>query len=205
MSKAEILTPYSDTPVVLIAFQNASLAKDIKFFISNTTLRPIEVLSPEIFLQQGSCEMYPHLVCVNKDMALREKIVDKINREGYQKFTYVDPRAAIIGDLDIGAGCFIGPFVTVASDSKIQEDCIVSPYCMISHRAVIGIGTVMQPHAMVAGTSTVGRYCKLNVKSTVLDNLSICNHVELGANALVTKNLSDPGFYLGSPARKKIM
>lgn len=191
--------------IKLIGFHAAALLKDLLYFIGQDPRKTIEVVSPDVFLDQGSHSEYHHMVCVTKDMDLRETVVSEIGRRGYKKFTYVDPRATIIGDPKIGDGCFVGPFVTVASDSKVQDDCILSPYCMVSHRAVIGTGTIMQPHSMVAGTSTVGRYCKLNVKSAVLDHLSICDRVELGANALVTKDLTEPGFYLGAPARKKII
>jgi acetyltransferase-like isoleucine patch superfamily enzyme len=196
--------PSSDTPIVLIAFENSSLVKDIKHFISASTQRKIQILCPHVFMAQGSSQAYSHLICVNKDMNLREQVVTKVNRGGYKKYTHIDPNAVIAEDSKIGDGCFLAPFVTVASDTIIKDDCIISPYCLVSHRSVLGVGCVMQPYSMIAGTSVIGNFCKLNIKSATIDHVVLSDHVELGSGALVTKNIEVPGFYLGSPARKKI-
>lgn len=199
------MMPDDQSSVKIVGFAAASLVKDMCYFIKNSVGKNVEIIEPENFLSNGSCDNSHYLIGVTKDMHLRQQLIEHIDKSGYKKFTYVDPRAVINGQVSIGGGCFVGPFVFLAADSHVQDHCILSPYCMVSHRSVIGTGTIMQPHSMVAGTSTVGKHCKLNVRSIVLDFITLTDNVELGANALVTKDLTEPGHYLGAPARKKIL
>jgi UDP-3-O-[3-hydroxymyristoyl] glucosamine N-acyltransferase len=55
---------------------------------------------------------------------------------------------------------------------------------------------------MIAGSTNIGKYCLLGIRSTVIDKLEICDNVVVGAGSLVTKNITAPGNYVGSPARK---
>jgi UDP-3-O-[3-hydroxymyristoyl] glucosamine N-acyltransferase len=55
---------------------------------------------------------------------------------------------------------------------------------------------------MIAGATLVGNNCTFNFKSSVLNRLRICNDVIVGAASTITKDITNAGTYVGTPARK---
>lgn len=47
----------------------------------------------------------------------------------------------------------------------------------------------------------IGKNVSIGSNATILP-VSICNNVVIGAGAVVTKDITEPGFYAGNPARK---
>lgn len=189
--------------IVLIGFKSASLIRDIIHWMKPTTNKTIRVVEPSEFLSFDYESQDEHLVCITRDMELRSLVIDRLDRGGFKRHTFVHDSSWIGDDVSIGAGSWIGPFVTVCSDTKIGSDCLLSPYCMVSHRVALSPGVLMQPYSMVAGSTSIGRCCKLNVRATVLDHLTVGEFVEVGASGMVTKDLPDPGFYVGTPVRRR--
>lgn len=118
----------------------------------------------------------------------------------------------------IGDNCFIGPFVEIQKDviigarTKIQSHaficelvCIGSD-CFISH-GVMFINDVFSRGGPARGDKTlwkktiIGNNVSIGTNATVLP-VEICNNVVIGAGAVVTKNITQPGTYIGNPARK---
>ena len=76
--------------------------------------------------------------------------------------TYIHETAAIIGDVEIGEGCYIGPGaalrgdfgrIRVGSRSSIQESCTlhttINVECIVGEDATIGHGAVL--HGCIVG------------------------------------------------------
>jgi UDP-3-O-[3-hydroxymyristoyl] glucosamine N-acyltransferase len=55
---------------------------------------------------------------------------------------------------------------------------------------------------MIAGRTTVGNNSTFNFKSAVLNGLELCDNIEVGACSTITKNIDQPGSYVGTPARR---
>jgi len=187
--------------IAILGYRSATLVKDLReHIVVHANQEPI-IVEPEHFLSSGGHSDLQYMVAVHRDMGLREQLIESVDQQRLPKFTFIHPTALISPDSKIGAGSYIGPFVMVASGAEVGDDCLISPYCLISHRARLGSGSMMQPYSMVAGTSHVGTYCRLNVRSMVLDQLAVTDRVELAAGAMVTREITQPGYYIGSPAR----
>lgn len=118
----------------------------------------------------------------------------------------------------IGADCFIGPFteiqkdVTIGTRTKIQshsficEKVSVGDDCFIGH-GVMFINDVFENRRPAGGDkslwkeTTVGNNVSIGSNATILP-VHICGDVVIGAGAVVTKNIEEPGVYVGNPARK---
>jgi acetyltransferase-like isoleucine patch superfamily enzyme len=117
----------------------------------------------------------------------------------------------------IGDNTFIGPFteiqkeVKIGSNSKIQshsficELVTIGDYCFIGH-GVMFINDLFQNGGPARGdkskwkVTTIGDHVSIGSNATVLP-VKICNNVVIGAGAVVTKDISVPGIYVGNPAR----
>ncbi len=122
-------------------------------------------------------------------------------------------------DCEIGDNCFIGPFteiqkdVKIGSNTKIQSHTFVCELVTIGNNCFIGHGVMFINDLFENGgpangdkskwkSTTIGDNVSIGSNATVLP-INICNNVVIGAGAVVTKNITQPGIYIGNPARKK--
>ena len=124
--------------------------------------------------------------------------------------TYIDPQAAVIGDVTIGAGSSIWPFavlrgdqdnyVTLGRNSNVQDNsvlhvtpefpCIVGDFVTIGHRAVVHACRVMNN-------------VRIGIGAVVLDGAVVEEGAQVGAGALVPPGKIVPAGWLvmGVPAK----
>ncbi len=139
-----------------------------------------------------------------------------VNVEFGENVTVIDP--VNLYGCTIGEGCFIGPFVEIQRDvkigsfSKIQSHAFIcelveiGDHCFISHGAMF-INDLFATGGPAGGTrelwksTRLGSHVSVGTNATVLP-VTICDHVVIGAGAVVTKDITEPGIYVGNPARK---
>lgn len=185
----------------LIGFDQASIINDLANMLQ-AQQSSVSIINPEDFLTGNNTVGQKYIVCVTRDLDLRYKIISFLDHNNLTRGTFVHPDCWIDPTAKIGEGSFVGPFCTVACGAVLEKDVIVGPYTMISHKAQIGQGTLIHTGALIAGSTTIGKRCIVNIRAALVDKITICDNVIVGANSLVTKNISIPGMYLGSPARK---
>jgi acetyltransferase-like isoleucine patch superfamily enzyme len=173
---------------------------DLQTFLKQEHNISLGSITPEEFLDQSSAdEQYINLVV--QDFDLREQVSKKLDHLQAKRFSFIHP-TTFYGAKPVANGIFIYPNCTMYPGSFLDKDIIVHSLTGIAHNSTVGQGTVISGGAAIAGSSQIGAFCFLGMRSTVIDNLCICDHVRTGAGALLTKNISTPGMYIGSPARK---
>ena len=117
----------------------------------------------------------------------------------------------------IGDGCFIGPFVEIQSSVQIGQRCRIQSHaficelvtigndCFISHGAMFindlfAIGGPAKGRRDLWSSTRIGHRVSIGTHATILP-VQICDDVVVGAGAVVTKNIDQPGIYVGNPAR----
>ena len=135
----------------------------------------------------------------------------------------VEPGAAlIIGDNSfIGESCYIkcfGGTIELGHDVSINSKSFLNGCggLQIGHNTRIGTQSILiasnhkfgDPHVLVKDQITkqgiqIGCNVWLGARVTVLDGISVTDNCVIGACALVSKNLTESGVYVGVPARKQ--
>lgn len=112
---------------------------------------------------------------------------------------------------------FIGPFVevqrgvSIGRRTKLQSHSFVCELVEIGEDCFIGHGVVFTNDLFTNGrpamgdrtlwkSTKVGDRVSIGSNATILP-VSICNDVVVGAGAVVTRNITESGFYVGNPAR----
>lgn len=116
----------------------------------------------------------------------------------------------------IGDGSFVGPFVeiqkgaTIGKRTRIQshaficelvtigDDCFISHGAMFINDTFNTGGPASKPELW--RRTKIGNVVSVGTSATVLP-VTICDRVVIGAGAVVTKDIREPGFYVGNPAR----
>jgi acetyltransferase-like isoleucine patch superfamily enzyme len=117
----------------------------------------------------------------------------------------------------IGDNSFVGPFVEiqrgveVGSNCKVQSHSFICELVTIGNNCFIGHGVMFINDTMKNGPANgdrlkwkrtiVGDNVSIGSNATILP-VDICNNVVIGAGAVVTKNITEPGTYVGNPIRK---
>lgn len=110
----------------------------------------------------------------------------------------VDPSASVGEGTVAMAGCLIDQRV------RLGANVLLNPGCSISHDSSVGTGTFFGPRVTLAGNVEVAPGVFLGVGTTVIDGVRIATGVRTGGGAVVTRELSGPGTYVGVPARKLV-
>ncbi len=118
----------------------------------------------------------------------------------------------------IGDNTFIGPFVEIQKDAVIGKNCKIQSHAFICELVTIGDNCFISHGAMFINDTfshggpaggdkklwkptIIGNYVSIGTNATILP-VKICDHVVIGAGAVVTKDITEPGVYVGNPARK---
>lgn len=102
----------------------------------------------------------------------------------------------------LGEGSMVGAGVALTCNLRIGKHAILNTGCCIHHGSVVGDFFTAAPGARVLGNCQVGSSVTLGANAVCIENTSICNGVVVGAGAVVTRDIFEPGVYVGVPARK---
>ena len=117
----------------------------------------------------------------------------------------------------IGNHVFIGPFVEVQKNAhvgnhtRIQSHSFICEGVTIGESCFIGHGVMFINDTFCTGgpagnyggewkTTKIGNHVSIGSNASILP-VTICDNVVIGAGDVVTKDITEPGFYAGNPAR----
>ncbi|MGB0154936.1 MAG: NeuD/PglB/VioB family sugar acetyltransferase [Verrucomicrobiales bacterium] len=115
--------------------------------------------------------------------------------------TLIHPSATIDPTAVIGPGTAILATCTIDLEASIGRNCYLNPGCLIAHHSAVSDNVFMGPKVTLAGFVEVSSHCFLGISTTVIDHTKIGENIQTGAGAVVTRNISDRGLYLGLPAK----
>lgn len=118
----------------------------------------------------------------------------------------------------LGDDVFVGPFVEIQSGVKVGNRTRIQSHafvcelveigedCFISHGAkfvndLFSQGGPARGNKALWMPTKLGDRVSIGTNATILP-VSICDDVVVGAGAVVTRDITEPGIYAGSPARK---
>lgn len=134
--------------------------------------------------------------------ATREKIQEKLIDEGFNVVSLVHPNAVIGTDVEIDIGSVVMAGVVINSSSRIGKGCIINTSSSLDHDNVIEDYIHISPGVSMAGTVKVGRLSWVGIGSVISNNVNICSGCKVGAGAVVVKDITEPGTYVGVPVRR---
>lgn len=122
---------------------------------------------------------------------------------------FVHPTAVLIGDVIVGAGCYVGPCASLRGDfgrlvlepgSNVQDCCILHGFP--SEDTIVAEGGHIG-HAAVLHGCRIGRNAMVGINSVVMDGAVVGESAIVAAMSFVKSNFEVPARSLarGTPAR----
>jgi len=132
----------------------------------------------------------------------RQRIVDNLPKKT-KFFTHIHPTAQIHGeDVIIGEGSIICAGTIITTNVKIGKHAHINLITTIGHDCVIGKYFTTAPGVQISGNETIGDRVYFGTRSCIKEKLKVCDDVIIGMNSGVVKTITEPGTYIGTPAKK---
>lgn len=136
------------------------------------------------------------------DNTIRKKIISLLEENKANIATLIHPAAVIADKVTISYGSIVMAGTVINSSTEIGKGCIINTSSSIDHDNLIGEYVHISPGVHTAGNVSIGGLSWLGIGSTVSNNVKINEECIVGAGAVVVKDLTEPGIYLGVPARR---
>ena len=119
---------------------------------------------------------------------------------GANVVSIIHPSAIIGSNVAIGIGTFVAPGAVINTGSTVGKGVIINTCSSVDHDCVIDDFCHISVGARIAGTVEIGHGTFLCAGATVINNHSICSGCVIGAGAVVIKDITESGTYVGVPA-----
>lgn len=190
-SVADVLLSNDPETNLVFIDPNAQAGERILGFdvLKDSDFAPDPARLPEVFVAVGNNAERKHR---------RESLGQLATVEVVAKDAYIGAGAQIGPGVFIGHEAHIGPLV------RIGEGSIINTRALIEHEVQIGSNTQIAPGAIISGRVVIGNNVFIGIGSKIIDGISICDDAIVGASATVVENITLPGTYVGTPARKLV-
>ncbi len=115
----------------------------------------------------------------------------------------IDPDARLIGAVPEGVGLVVFGGASVSLRTELGRHVHLNVDATLCHESVVESYATLAPKAVVCGRAHVGARAFLGAGSVVVDDATVPVDAVVGAGAVVLPGLTDPGTYVGVPARRR--
>jgi acetyltransferase-like isoleucine patch superfamily enzyme len=163
-------------------------------------------LATQVFLTQPLSETFVakpeirHAGIVDVTFGKNVKVVQPVNLYGCTigDASFVGPFVEIQKGVTIGKRCRIQSHSFICELVTIGDDCFISHGAMFINDPFVTGGPAEKPDFWRA--TRLGNCVSVGTNATILP-VTICDQVVIGAGAVVTKDITESGIYVGNPAR----
>ena len=155
----------------------------------------------DAFGQAGTNTSFDALVIAigYRHLALRQRVFERL-RGRFRFATLIDPQAIIDPTCTVGEGAVVYPGCVLDMNAAVGCNALLNVGCVVAHDSSVGPGCFLSPAVKLAGFVRLGESVSLGIGTIVIDNVTIATGVRTGAGAVVTRDIDEPGLYVGVPA-----
>jgi sugar O-acyltransferase (sialic acid O-acetyltransferase NeuD family) len=130
---------------------------------------------------------------------MRTRLYEETKRKGFDFISYVNSKAMVFEDVEIGENCMIFEGVILQRKVSVGNNVYISPGVEIGHESRIGNNCYIAPHVALHGE--IGDNCFLGTNCCMRENIKVAKDCVIGAGAVVLKDTEPGKIYVGNPAR----
>ena len=174
---------------------------DVMFVVDDKYFNSTETIGeyPLIVSSEIEPRFYDVVVAIGNPQD-RKRVVESLPKE--TKFQTLRHPSVISGDYTIGEGSIICAGVILTVGIRIGKHCQLNLHTSIGHDCVIGDYFTSAPGARISGNCKIGDCVYVGTNACIREKITICDNVTIGMGAVVVKNITEPGIYIGNPLRK---
>lgn len=159
------------------------------------------VLGPVSMLESVAEETW--VVCSIGTGKTRKKVIERVlQNQSLRPATLIDPAAIVGRNTRVGEGCVVCAGTVLAISSRLEPHTIINLNCTIGHDTVLEPFCTVHPGTNLSGKVHVGQCTDIGTGTKIIQGLTVCPGCTLGAGAVVVRDITEPGTYVGIPAKK---
>lgn len=169
--------------------------------IQDTVIDGYKVIGDSEWLLKYPQQVYA--VCTLGGSITRKKVIEKVSTNTNVKYaTLIDPAAILMRDSAVKEGSIICAGTVLAINSRIGRHSILNLNCTIGHDTVTNDFFTAHPGTNISGKVVFGEACYCGTGSKVIQGLTVAPECTFGAGAVIVKDITESGTYVGVPAKK---
>lgn len=137
------------------------------------------------------------------DGILRQRLLSLVSSKNNFP-VLIHPQTVIGPDCSLKEGVQIQQFSTITANVSIGKFTQINVQVGIGHDSQLGEYVTLSPRVSLSGGVKVGDFVSIGTGAIVLPKVSICDNAVIGAGAVVTKDITEPGTYVGVPAKRRV-
>ena len=156
----------------------------------------------------GGCDYFNDLnediwcVCAVGSSRVRKQIIEKVEKyENVHFATLIDPSVLCSKRLEIGEGSIICAGTILTVDITIGKHVIINLDCTVGHDVEMDDYVTLYPSVNVSGNVQIGQCSELGTGMQIIQGIKVKENTIVGAGAVVVKDITESGTYIGSPAK----
>ena len=184
-------------------YEMISADNDIIFVVDDHYYKPDQLVNGVLVIKRSDFTDMSNgvrvLVAVG-DPKVRAEMMKRMPK-GIIHHTLVSKHARIYESV-IGSGGIVCPGTVVTCNVEIGRQCHLNLDTTIGHDCKIGDFFTTAPGVHISGCCTIGDRVYFGTGASVREKISICDDVTIGMGSIVVKDITEPGVYVGIPAKK---
>jgi sugar O-acyltransferase (sialic acid O-acetyltransferase NeuD family) len=162
-------------------------------YLTGEQLLGRDVVAWETLGEHFPPEEYAMLVAVgfSRVNQARAEIYHEAKGRGYELITYINSKADLWGDVEIGDNTFIFEENVLQPFVRIGSNVVLWSGNHIGHDATIEDHCFLASHVVVSGNATIGEYSFVGVNATFRDGVTVGPRNVIGAAAVIMKDTED--------------
>jgi len=132
----------------------------------------------------------------------RADVWNRIQSLGLHFPVIASPNAIINEAVELGEGTTVMDGAVINSGAVTGKGAIVNTSSIVEHDVILGDWVHVAPGATISGGTRIGARTMIGTGAVVIEGLSISTDTIIGAGSTVIDDITIPGVYVGSPARK---
>ncbi len=171
------------------------------------------VLESECIIRKDSI-LRANVTCYERTTIGENTIINSgavIGSDGFGFIENLDgsfKRIPHIGNVQIGNHCDIGANTTIdrgtIGTTIIEDGVKIDNLVQIAHNVRIGQNSAIASQSGIAGSTTIGKGNRIGGQVGIIGHLNLVENVIIHPQTGVSKNITKPGHYFGSPAKEHL-
>ena len=116
-------------------------------------------------------------------------------------YTKIPQIGNVIIENDVELGSNVSVDRAALGSTIIKSGTKIDNLVQIAHNVAIGSNTAISAQTGISGSTTVGDHCIMGGQVGLAGHLDVCDKVMIGAQSGISKSITSPGKYFGSPAK----
>lgn len=185
----------------MLAAESRETKEDVCFMVKDELIKESKILGLDVIpLSTFDPALYKVVVAIGDPIARRE-IVKSLPVDTVYA-TIIHPNVVMSKWVEIGEGSIITAGTILTCNIKIGRHVHLNLHTTVGHDCIIGDFVTTAPATNISGKCTIGECSYLGTNASLRQGITISDNVTIGMGAVVVKDVTVEGTYVGNPLRK---